>query len=88
MRMWNEYQETTDLLNELEANEIEYTLAEQNKVYVDVTNDDELEGIFQIQYEPYWDAFKMTYFVLEDNEIRGDKTVAWDIQQVIEAILG
>ena len=89
MRMFTENnEETRELLHELEANEIEYTLAEQNKVYVDVTNDDELEGIFQIQYEPYWDAFKMTYFVLEGNEIRGNKTVAFSIQQVLEELLG
>ena len=88
MRMFTENnEETRELLHELEANEIEYTLAEHNKIFIDITNDDELEGIFQIQYEPYWGAFKMIYWYPEDNEIKSAKTVAFNIQQVVENVL-
>lgn len=88
MKMWNEYQETKELMNELQANDIEFEAREYGKIYVDVFDGDELEGIFQIQYEPYWDAYKMIWFYLEDNEIRSAKTVAFSTEQAIENILG
>ena len=88
MRMFTQHEETTELLNELEANEIEYTLAEHNKIFIDVNNGDTLEGIWKVQYYPYWTAYKMVYFYPEDNEIKSAKTVAFSIQQVIENVLG
>ena len=87
MRQFIQNEETTELLNELEANEIEYTLAEHNKIFIDITNGDTLEGVWKVQYYPYWTAFKMVYFYPEDNEIKSAKTVAFSIEQVIENIL-
>ena len=88
MKMWNEHQETTELLHELEANEIEYEVREHGKIYVDITNDDELEGVWKIQWYDYWNAFKMVYYYFQDNEIQEAKTVAFSIEQAIENILG
>lgn len=89
MRQFTDNQETTELLNELEANEIEYETREHNKIFVNVTNDDdELEGIWCINWYDYWGAFKMIYYFLDNNEIQSAKTVAWDVEQVIENILG
>ena len=88
MKMWNEHQETTELLHELEANEIEYEVREHGKIYVDITNDDELEGVWKIQWYDYWNAFKMVYYYFQDNEIQEAKTVAFSIEQVIENVLG
>ena len=88
MKMWNEYEETRELLHELENNEVEFEARENGKVYVNVTNDyDELEGIWSIKYEPYWDAWKMIWFFLEDNEIKSAKTIAFSIEQILENIL-
>ena len=89
MRMFTENnEETRELLHELEANEIEYTLAEHNKIFIDITNDDELEGVWKIQWYDYWNAFKMVYYYFQDNEIQEAKTVAFSIEQVIENVLG
>lgn len=88
MRQFTQNEETRELLNELEANEIEYTLAEHNKVYVDITNDNELEGVWKVQWYDYWNAFKMVYYYFQDNEIQEAKTVAFSIEQVIENVLG
>ena len=87
MRQFTESEETQELLHELEANDVQYEVREHGKIFVDVTSDDTLEGVWSIQYEPYWGAFKMTYFVLEGNELQGAKTVAFNIQQVVENIL-
>ena len=88
MKMWNEYQETNELMNELNNAEVEFEVKEYGKIFVNITNDsDELEGIWKVQYEPYWDAWKMIWFFLEDNEIKSSKTIAFNIQQVIENVL-
>lgn len=89
MRDFLSNEETRELLNELEANEVEYEVREHGKVYINVFgDDDELEGIWSIKYEPYWDAWKMIWFFLDsNNEIRGAKTIAFSIEQVIENIL-
>ena len=87
MRQFTEFEETKELLNELEANEIEYTLAEHNKIFVDITNDNELEGVWKVQYYPYWTAYKMSYFYIDNNEIKEARTVAFNTEQVIENIL-
>ena len=89
MRMFTENnEETRELLHELEANEIEYTLAEHNKIFIDITNGDTLEGVWKVQWYDYWNAYKMIYFYPEDNEIKSAKTVAFNTEQVIENILG
>ena len=87
MRMFTQHEETTELIGELEVNEIEYTLAEQNKIFIDVNNGDILEGIWKVQYYPYWTAYKMIYYYPEGNEIKEARTVAFSIEQVIENIL-
>ena len=88
MRQFTENEETRELVNELEANEIEYEVREHGKIYVDITNDDELEGVWKIQWYDYWNAFKMVYYYFQDNEIQEAKTVAFSIEQVIENVLG
>ena len=89
MKMWNEYQETTELMNELNNAEVEYEVREHGKIFINVTNDDdELEGIWKVEYYDYWNAYKMIYYFLEGNEIKSDKTIAFNIEQVIENILG
>ena len=88
MRQFTEHEETRELVNELEANEIEYEVREHGKIYVDITNDDELEGVWKVQWYDYWNAYKMIYFYPEDNEIKSAKTVAFNTEQVIENILG
>ena len=87
MRQFTENSETKELLNELEANEIEYEAREQNKIFIDITNGDTLEGVWSVQWYDYWNAYKMVYYYLEDNEIQEAKTVAFNIQQVIENVL-
>ena len=89
MRQFTEHEETRELVNELEANDIEYSLAEQNKIFIDVFDGDEISGVWKVQWYDYWSAFKMVYFVLEDDGIiKSDKTVAFSIEQVIENVLG
>ena len=87
MRQFTENEETQELLHELEANEIEYTLAEHNKIFIDITNGDTLEGVWKIQWYDYWKAYKMIYYYFED-EIKEAKTVAFSIEQVLENVLG
>ena len=90
MRMWNENtEETTELMNELNNAEVEFEVREYGKIFVNITNDyDELEGIYSIKYEPYWHAYKVIWYFLEDNEIKSSKTVCWDVSQILECILG
>ena len=87
MRQFTENSETRELMNELEANEIEYEAREHGKIFVDVNNGDTLEGVWSIQWYDYWNAFKMIYFYLDNNEIQSAKTVAFSIEQVIENVL-
>ena len=88
MRMFTENnEETRELLHELEANEIEYSLAEQNKIFIDVFDGDEISGVWKVQWYDYWNAFKMVYYYFQDNEIQEAKTVAFNIQQVVENVL-
>ena len=89
MKMWNEYQETTELMNELNNAEVEFEVREHGKVFVNITNDsDELEGIYSIKYEPYWHAYKVIWYFLDsNNQIRGEKTIAFSIEQILENIL-
>lgn len=89
MRQFTQHEETTELLNELEANEIEFETREHGKIYVDVfDNDNELEGIWCINWYDYWGAYKMIYYYIDNNEIQSAKTVAFSTEQVIENILG
>lgn len=88
MRQFTQHEETNELLCELEANEIEYEAREQNKIFIDITNGDTLEGVWKIQWYDYWNAFKMVYYYFQDNEIQEAKTVAFSIEQVIENVLG
>lgn len=88
MRQFLNNEETKELLNELEANEIEYETREHGKIFIDITNGDTLEGVWKVQWYDYWNAFKMVYYYFQDNEIQEAKTVAFSIQQVIENVLG
>ena len=88
MRQFTEHEETRELLNELEANDIEYETRENGKIFINVTNEDTLEGIWKVQYYDYWNAYKMIYYFLEGNSIQEAKTIAFSIEQVIENILG
>lgn len=88
MRQFTEHEETKELLNELEANDIQYETREHNKIFINVTNDDdELEGIWKVQWYDYWNAYKCIYYYIDNNEIKEARTVAFNIEQVIENIL-
>ena len=87
MRQFTQHEETTELLHELEANDIQYETRENGKIFINVINEDTLEGIWKVQYYDYWGAYKMIYYFLEDNEIKEAKTIAFSIEQVIENIL-
>ena len=89
MRDFLSNEETRELCHELENNEVEYEVREHNRIYVNITNEDTLEGIYSIKYEPYWHAWKVIWFYLDsNNQIRGDKTIAFSIEQILECILG
>ena len=88
MRQFTEHEETRELIHELEVNDIEFETREHGRIYVNITNGDTLEGIWSIKYEPYWGAYKMIWFYQDsNNEIQGAKTVAFNIQQVVENVL-